>query len=99
MKFHVSINHAKTICCSDENITFIIFNNNNNGQQTADLTFQNGGYYNDAGALQGIVTGVEAIRWQKTDATSNVWYDLQGRRITPKSPGIYLHNNKKIVIR
>ena len=79
--------------------TFIIFNNNNNGQQTADLTFQNGGYYNDAGALQGIVTGVEAIRWQKTDATSNVWYDLQGRRITPKRPGIYLRNNKKIVIR
>ena len=78
--------------------TFIIFNNNNNGQQTADLTFQNGGYYNDAGALQGIVTGIDGITSTKS-TTAPPLFSLDGRRVTSPRPGIYIQNNKKIVIR
>lgn len=78
--------------------TFIIFNNNNNGQQTADLTFQNGGYYNDAGALQGIVTGIDGITPTKSTTVSPL-FSLDGRRVTSPRPGIYIQNNKKIVIR
>lgn len=78
--------------------TFIIFNNNNNGQQTADLTFQNGGYYNDAGALQGIVTGIDGITPTKS-TTVPPPFSLDGRRVTSPRPGIYIQNNKKIVIR
>ena len=78
--------------------TFIIFNNNNNGQQTADLTFQNGGYYNDAGALQGIVTGIDGITLTKS-TTAPPLFSLDGRRVTSPRPGIYIQNNKKIVIR
>ena len=78
--------------------TFIIFNNNNNGQQTADITFQNGGYYNDAGALQGIVTGIDGITSTKS-TTAPPLFSLDGRRVTSPRPGIYIQNNKKIVIR
>jgi alpha-amylase len=78
--------------------TFIIFNNNNNGQQTADLTFQNGGYYNDAGALQGIVTSIDGITPTKS-TTAPPLFSLDGRRVTSPRPGIYIQNNKKIVIR
>ena len=78
--------------------TFIIFNNNNNGQQTADLNFINGGYYNDAGALQGTVTSINEIRISTTGITSPI-YTLDGRRIESPHKGIYIQNHKKIVIR
>lgn len=78
--------------------TYIIFNNNNNGQQTADLDFKNGGYYNEAGALQGQVTGIEDVRWKKEDRQNAVWYDLSGRRLNGQpSKGIYIVNGKKYV--
>jgi len=84
----------------------IIFNDGTN--QTADLAFKNGGYYNDEG-LQGIVTPT-AIRniTTQTDGETKV-YTLDGRliRTAPNSQealnglpkGIYIINNKKFVIR
>lgn len=43
-------------------------------------------------------TGIESI--QRNDASTPVWYDLQGRRITtPTSEGIYIVNGKKVVVR
>lgn len=79
--------------------TYIIFNNNNNGQQTADLNFSNGGYYNEAGALQGQVTGIEEVRWPMSDVRSNVYYDLNGRRLNgqPTKKGLYIVNGRKVV--
>lgn len=67
--------------------------------QTPDLDFQNGGYYNEAGAIQGIVTDIEAIRTTPS-ARNNGIYDLQGRKIqgTPMKKGIYIVNGKKIAI-
>lgn len=81
--------------------TFIIFNNNNNGQQTADLDFKNGGYYNEAGALQGQVTGIEEVRWETSDGRNNVWYDLSGRRLSsqPTKKGLYIVNGRKVVLK
>ena len=76
----------------------IIFNNNNQGKQTSDLDFKNGGYYNEAGACQGIVTDIEAIR--TTPSTKdNVIYDLQGRKVSKEQlkKGLYIVNGKKVV--
>ena len=38
-----------------------IFNNNDNGQQTPNLVFQNHCYYNESGTPVGIVTGIRQI--------------------------------------
>lgn len=84
----------------------IIFNDGTN--QTADLAFKNGGYYNEEG-LQGVVTPT-AIRsiTTETDGETKV-YTLDGRLIrTAKNSeealsglpkGIYIINNKKFVIK
>jgi hypothetical protein len=81
--------------------TFIIFNNNNNGQQTADLDFKNGGYYNEAGALQGQVTGIDdALRLNDKEQMINAkWYDLSGRRLNgqPTKKGLYIVNGRKVI--
>ena len=43
-------------------------------------------------------TGIESIK--RNDASTPVWYDLQGRHITtPTSKGIYIVNGKKVVVR
>lgn len=43
-------------------------------------------------------TGIESIKCD--DASTPVWYDLQGRSITtPTSKGIYIVNGKKVVVR
>lgn len=43
-------------------------------------------------------TGIESIK--RNDASTPVWYDLQGRRLTtPTSKGIYIVNGKKVVVR
>ena len=42
-------------------------------------------------------TDVERIY---TNPSVDVWYDLQGRRITkPQTPGIYIHNGKKVWVK
>ena len=79
---------------------FIIFSNNGS-PQTDDMAFTNGGYYNRNG-LQGTVnaTGIESI--MANEPAKSVIYDLQGRRMNEGSalrPGIYIINNKKVVIK
>ena len=77
--------------------TFIIFSDNGNNQ-TSNLDFQNGGYYNEAGSCQGIVTGIESIRTNPS-YKDNVIYDLQGRRVMEgqMKKGIYIINGKKVI--
>lgn len=77
--------------------TFIIFSDDGNNQ-TSNLDFQNGGYYNEAGAIQGIVTGIESIRTTPS-YKDNVIYDLQGRRVMEgqMKKGIYIVNGKKVI--
>lgn len=75
---------------------YIIFNNNNNGEQTADLDFQNGGYYNQAGALQGTVTGIDPVTLS-TDKQSTKIFTLDGRQVKNPGRGLYIINGKKYV--
>lgn len=78
----------------------IIFNNNNNGQQTADLDFVNTGYYNSAGALQGTVSGssgIEDLQYEESVFASKNQraYDLLGRPVSPNKRGLRIVGGKK----
>ena len=84
----------------------IIFNDGTN--QTADLAFTNGGYYNDEG-LQGVVS-TTAIKSAKIATDGNIKvYTLDGRLVRSAkngsealdglSKGVYIINNKKVIIR
>ena len=83
--------------------TNIIFNNNNNGNQPSDLDFRNGGYYNQAGALQGIVTEISPIN-ADTEMTTKI-YTLDGRLVRTNGSldnlpkGVYIINGKKHVLK
>ena len=46
--------------------------------------------------LQKLLTGVETV---KTAANSTVIYDLQGRRVAQPTKGLYIKNNKKVVVK
>lgn len=78
--------------------TGIIFNNGS-GTQTGDLDFRNGGYYNEAGALQGVVTGITPVTI--SDPVSRI-YTLDGRLmpttdVNALPRGIYIVNGRKLV--
>ena len=76
--------------------TGIIFSNNG-ANQTADLDFKNGGYYNTAGALQGVVTDIREVH--ANSAAQSYWYDLRGQRIVgePTVKGMYIYQGKKVL--
>ena len=42
-----------------------------------------------------------AIAVSTTDTTDDAWYDITGHRFhdKPSTPGIYIHNGKKLVIK
>jgi alpha-amylase len=66
------------------------------GNQTDDLKFVNGGYYNQEGLKANVITGIRAITTDRGDAAV---YSLDGRRMKHVKPGIYIRNNKKLIIR
>jgi hypothetical protein len=78
----------------------IIFNNGE--KQTADLVFQNGGFYDETGALKGIIqtasTSIEVVSTPSTDDKSTTLYSLDGRRVLQPKQGIYIRNNRKVVV-
>jgi len=74
----------------------IIFNGTG-FDQTSDLDFKNGGYYNASGAIQGVVTAISTIRHTPVVATSQA-YDMLGRKVEPttlRKGTIYIQNGKK----
>jgi hypothetical protein len=75
---------------------YIIFSGG--GSQTADFPFQNGGYYNKDG-LKATVTpaSVESITMSSQQAGH--YYDLQGRRVIKPSKGLYVKDNKKVILK
>ena len=88
--------------------TKIIFNNANNGQQTADLDFVNGAVYNRDGKTNEVVTGInQATTVQKT-AKLKI-YSINGVKVAEVNkvsdaeyvlaPGMYICNGKKFVIK
>ena len=68
----------------------IIFNNGNNGEQTADLVFVNEGIYD----ADGITTGINAIAVEKANT---VVFNLKGQRVMNAQKGLYIINGKKVV--
>ena len=74
----------------------IIFNNGSS--QTADLPFTNGGYYTKDGK-KGVVTGIVTPQTSNLKHQISTIYDLQGRRVSQPKAGVYIINNKKVVIR
>ena len=88
--------------------TKIIFNNGNNGQQTANLDFVNGAVYNRNGKTNEVVTGInQTVAAQKAGAVKI--YTLSGVKVAEVSnvqdaeyllaPGAYICNGKKFVIK
>jgi hypothetical protein len=74
----------------------IIFNGTG-FDQTSDLDFKNGGYYSASGAIQGVVTAINAIRYTPVVATPQA-YDMLGRKVEPttlRKGTIYIQNGKK----
>ena len=84
----------------------IIFNDGTN--QTADLAFTNGGYYNQEG-LQAVVSASAIRSIEAPEAGSVKVYSLDGRLIRQAlngseaikslKKGVYIINNKKVVIK
>ena len=76
------------------------------GNQTADLTFTNGGYYTKDGR-QDVVTGISATLMNSEQRIENSVYDLQGRRVIDSSlftsgkatlkRGLYIVNGRKVI--
>ena len=76
----------------------IIFNNGSS--QTADLPFTNGGYYTKEGLKGVVTTGISTIAVSQDPMADSQVYDLQGRHVdSPPKKGLYIRNNKKIMIR
>ena len=67
------------------------------GNQTADLSFTNGGYYTKDGC-QSVVTGIQDVHSDYSPA-NNRYYNLNGQQVKPNRPGIYIRNGRKFVIR
>jgi alpha-amylase len=81
----------------------IIFNNSDNGKQTSDLDFVNGGYYNINGLLGAVTTGISTVTIDRS--VSGKVYTLDGRVVNSNgsldnlSRGIYVIDGKKVVIK
>ena len=76
----------------------IIFSNGGS-PQTADLPFENGGYYTKDGLKANVITAIQDVHRSSFNENQST-YDLQGRRLnqTPKK-GLYIRNGKKVVLR
>ena len=89
--------------------TKIIFNNGNNGQQTADLDFVNGAVYDRNGKTnESVSTGINQTVAAQKAGTAKI-YTLTGVKVAEVSnvqdaeyllaPGAYICNGKKFVIK
>ena len=89
--------------------TKIIFNNGNNGQQTANLDFVNGAVYNRGGKTnESVSTGINQTVAAQKAGTAKI-YTLSGVKVAEVSnaqdaeyilaPGAYICNGKKFVIK
>jgi len=87
--------YSGTLTTKPEKIIF----SNNGSPQTADLKFQNGGYYTKDGLFGVVAAGVNPVVADEHNAERH-FFDLQGRRVSSQpKPGIYVVNGCKVVIR
>ena len=87
--------YTGTLTTQPEKIIF----SNNGSPQTADLVFKNRGYYVKSGLFDIVSSGLHDVTADSPTPPS--YYTLDGRRLQdmPHSPGIYIVNKKKVIIR
>ena len=79
-----------------EQPTNILFSNCGT-PQTADFSFQNGGYYNIFG-LQGNVTGIESVKTNgQWSMVNGQCYNLSGQRVDESYRGLVIQNGRKYI--
>lgn len=81
---------------------YIIFNNGNSGvgtNQTANMVFTDGGWYNMNTTSSNPTLDIQGI--SSNAPTNNLWYTITGIAFKqqPTQKGIYIHNGKKMIIR
>ncbi len=87
--------YTGTLTTKPEKIIF----SNNGAPQTADLPFKNRGYYLKSGLFDIVSSGLHDMT--VNSPTPPAYYSLDGRRLQskPHSPGIYIVDKKKVIIR
>ena len=89
----------------------IVFSTGSGSPQTIDVTGISGdsffvikkttnadGKY-DVSDVTDIYTAVEDIEIESGQGYNNPWYDLMGRRVTHRRPGLYIQNGHKVMVR
>ena len=82
---------------------FIIFNNGQSGvgsNQTHDMTFTNGGWYDMTTTAANPALGIDHITAPSASGAGADYYTLDGTRVSkPVQKGIYIHKGRKVIVR
>ena len=82
---------------------FIIFNNGQSGvgsNQTHDMTFTNGGWYDMTTTAANPALGIGHVTVPSASGAGADYYTLDGTRVSePVQKGIYIHKGRKVVVR
>ena len=82
---------------------FIIFNNGQSGvgsNQTYDMTFTNGGWYDMTTTAANPALGIGHVTVPSARDAGACYYTLDGTRVSkPVQKGIYIHKGRKVIVR
>ena len=82
---------------------FIIFNNGQSGvgsNQTHDMTFTNGGWYDMTTTAANPALGIDHVTVPSARDAGTSYYTLDGTRVSkPVQKGIYIHKGRKVIVR
>ena len=82
---------------------FIIFNNGQSGvgsNQTHDMTFTNGGWYDMTTTAANPALGIGHVTVPSARDAGGCYYTLDGTRVSkPVQKGIYIHKGRKVIVR
>ena len=82
---------------------FIIFNNGQSGvgsNQTHDMTFTNGGWYDMTTTAANPALGIDHVTAPSASGAGADYYTLDGTRVSkPVQKGIYIHKGRKVIVR
>ena len=82
---------------------FIIFNNGQSGvgsNQTHDMTFTNGGWYDMTTTAANPALGIGHVTVPSARDAGTSYYTLDGTRVSkPVQKGIYIHKGRKVIVR
>ena len=82
---------------------FIIFNNGQSGvgsNQTHDMTFTNGGWYDMTTTAANPALGIDHVTLPSARDAGACYYTLDGTRVSkPVQKGIYIYKGRKVIVR